>query len=50
MDQGSAFSSILSILYIALIFHNFENRTKNILSPISVSILSFIDDSLFISQ
>jgi len=50
MSQGSAFSPILSILYIVLIFHIFKNRTKNFLSSISVSILSFIDNSLFVSQ
>ena len=50
VGQGSALSLILSVLYIALIFHIFENRMKNLLSPISVSILLFIDDSLFISQ
>jgi len=32
------------------IFHIFDKRTKNLLSPISVSTLSFIDDGLFISQ
>jgi len=50
VGQGSALSFILSALYIAFIFHIFENRMKNLLSPISVSILLFIDDSLFISQ
>jgi len=47
MGQGSIFSSILSAFYIALIF---EKRTKNILFNISISTLSFVNSSLFISQ
>jgi len=50
VGQGSSFSSILSILYIAPIFHIFEKRSKDLLPNISVSVLSFVDDSLFISQ
>ena len=47
MGQDSIFSPILSAFYIAPIF---EKRTKNILSNISISTLSFVDDNLFISQ
>ena len=50
IGQGSALSLILSTLYIASIFHIFEKRSKNILPNIPVFFLSFIDDSLFISQ
>ena len=39
-----------STLYIASIFHIFEKRTKNLLFPIQVSTLSFVDDGLLISQ
>jgi len=39
VGQESAFSSILSALYLALILHIFEKRIKN---------LSFVDDGLFI--
>jgi len=38
----------LSVLYITPIFYIFKKRTQNLLSPISVSTLSF--DGLFISQ
>jgi len=47
-DQLS--SPILSALYITPIFHIFEKRTSSLLSSISVSTLSFIDNSFFISQ
>ena len=50
MGQGSALFPILSVLYIISIFHIFEKRSQNILSTIFVSTLSFVDDSLFISQ
>jgi len=49
VDQDSALSFILSALYIVLIFHIFEKRTQNLLSTISVSTLSFINNNLFIS-
>jgi len=49
MGQGSVLSLILLALYIASIFHIFEKRTKNLLPSIPVSILSFINDGLFIS-
>lgn len=50
VDQGLALSPILSALYIILIFHIFKKRTKNLLSPISVSTLSLIDNGLFVFQ
>ena len=43
-------SPILSAFYIALIFYIFEKRSKNLLPSISVSILLFIDNGLFVSQ
>ena len=49
IDQGSAFSPILSTIYIASIFHIFKNRSKMLLSSISVLTLSFVDNSLLIS-
>jgi len=48
MEQGSAFSPILSILYISPVFHILENHLKNLKIPVSV--LSFVDDSLFVAQ
>lgn len=50
IDQGSTLSSILSALYIALIFYIFKKRTQNLLPYIPVSILLLVDDELFISQ
>jgi len=47
VGQKSILSPILSALYI---FHIIEKRIKNILSPISISTLSFVNDKLFISQ
>jgi len=46
--QGSALSPILSALFIALIFHIFEKRIKNL--NILASFLSFVYNELFISQ
>jgi len=48
VGQGSALSPILSALYLSLIFHIFEKHLKNLNIPISV--LSFVNDELFISQ
>ena len=50
IGQNSAFSPILSVLYIAFIFHIFEKRTKNILFSIQVLTFSFVNGRLFISQ
>jgi len=40
VGQGLALSPILSALYIALTFYIYKKRTNNLLSPISVSIVS----------
>ena len=50
MSQRSTLSSILSTFYIAHIFHIFEKRSKNLLTPIPVSILLFVNDGLFVFQ
>jgi len=48
VGKGSALFSILSVLYISLIFHILEKHLKILKN--SVSILSFVDNSLFIAQ
>ena len=48
VGQDSVLSSILSALYISLVFHILEKHLKNLKIP--VSILSFVDNSLFIAQ
>jgi len=48
IGQGSALSPILSALYLSPVFHSLENRFKILKIPISI--ISFVDDSLFISQ
>jgi len=48
VGQGSALSSILSVLYLSPFIYNLENRLKNLKIPISI--ISFVDDGLFISQ
>ena len=48
VGQGSAFSPILSFLYLAPILYILENHLKFFKIP--VSILSFVDDGLFIAQ
>ena len=48
VGQGSAFFSILSALYISPVFHILEKCLKNLKIPISI--LFFIDNSLFIAQ
>ena len=48
MGQGSALSPILSILYIASIFHLFEQQAQVL--NLDSSILSSVDDSLLVSQ
>jgi len=48
VKQDLALSPILSALYLSLIFHILEKHLKNLKIPISF--LSFVDDSLFISQ
>ena len=46
VGQGSALSSIFSVLYLLLVFHSFENHLK----ILKIFIISFVDDGLFISQ
>ena len=48
VGQGSALSSILSALYLSPFLYILENHLKNL--NISVSIISFVDNGLFISQ
>ena len=48
VGQESAFFPILSVLYLSLIFHILEKWSK--ILRISVSIISFVNDGLFISQ
>ena len=48
VSQESALSPILSALYLSPIFHIFEKYLKNLNIPISI--LSFVNDRLFISQ
>ena len=47
---GSVLSPILSVIYIAPIFHIFKKRTKSLLPLIPISTIFFVDDGLFISQ
>jgi len=48
MKQGSALSSILSALYLSLVFYIFEKRLKNLKIPIFFFIF-FVNDGLLIS-
>ena len=48
VGQGSALSPILSVLYLSSVLYIFEKRIKNLKIPISI--LSFVDNGLFISQ
>ena len=48
IGQGSALSPILSALYLSPVFHSLEKRLK--ILKISISIISFVDDGLFVSQ
>ena len=48
IGQGSALSPILSALYLSLFIYILENRLKNLKIPISI--ISFVDNGLFISQ
>ena len=48
VGQGFALFPILSTLYLSLLIYIMENRFKNLNLPISI--LSFIDDGLFIVQ
>ena len=48
IGQGSALSPILSALYLSPVFLSLENHLKILKIPISI--ISFVDDGLFISQ
>ena len=48
VGQGSALFPILSILYLSLLLYILENWLKNLKIPISI--LSFVDNGLFIAQ
>ena len=48
VGQGSVFSHILSALYFSSLLHIFEKRLKN--TKILISLISFVDNGLFISQ
>ena len=48
VGQGSALSPILSAFYLSPFLYILENHLKNLNIP--VSIISFVGDSLFISQ
>ena len=48
VGQESALSSILSALYLLPVFHSFENHLKILKIPISI--ISFVNNGLFISQ
>ena len=48
VKQGSVLPPVLSALYLSHIFHIFEKRLKNL--KILVSIISFVDDGLFVFQ
>ena len=48
VGQGSALSLILSALYLSPVFLSLENCLKILKIPISI--ISFVDDGLFISQ
>ena len=47
VGQGSALSPILSALYLSPFLYIIENHLKNLKIPISI--ISFVDDGLFIS-
>ena len=48
IEQVSALSPILSAVYISLVFHILKKHLKHLKIP--VSILSFIDNGLFVAQ
>jgi len=48
IGQGSTLSPILSALYLSSVFHSLEKCLKILKIPISM--ISFVDDGLFISQ
>jgi len=48
VGQGSALSSILSVLYLLLFLHILEKQLKN--HKIPISFLSFVNDGLLVAQ
>jgi len=50
VGQGSALSPILSALYLAPIVKIFKKCINNLNIPLSTSLLSYVDNGLFISQ
>ena len=50
VGQDSALSPILFAIYLALIIKTFKKRIKNLKESIPTDILSFVDNSLLISQ
>jgi len=50
VGQGSALSLVLSALYLAPVLYLFEKRARNLENPLPISILSFVDNGLLISQ
>jgi len=50
VGQGLALFSILSAIYLAAIIKTFKKRIKSLKENILTDILSFVDNSLLISQ
>jgi len=50
VGQGSALSSILSVIYLAPIIKTFKKRIKKLKENVLTDVLSFADDGLLISQ
>lgn len=50
VSQGSSLSPIFSALYLSPIIKIFKKHIKNFNIPLSTSLLSYVDDGLFISQ
>jgi len=50
VGQGSALFSVIFAIYLDPIIKTFKNRIKNLKEKIPTDILSFVNDSLLISQ
>ena len=50
LDRNLLFFPILSALYIISLFYMFRKKTKNLSILIPVSVFSFVDNSLCVSQ
>ena len=50
VDQGSVLSPIISTIYLVPIIKTFKKRIKSLKEKIPTNILSFVDNSLLISQ